>query len=103
MARRGRNKGPGSQKGSGSVTYILEQGSVGELIANQQRANLYRKNHWKQFSEMAFQRSGIQDRLLQALSECCTPNFSFERWQRAVKYKYSLNPLSTVGSVKDVV
>jgi hypothetical protein len=84
------------------VTYILEQGSLRDLNRAKKRTDVYLEYYWKHYSELAYQRSLIEDDLRQALNESCTRDFEFERWQRAVKYKYSLDPLSTVGSVSDL-
>lgn len=52
-------------------------------------------------NELAYQRSEIIDKLQLALIEKSVKSYDFDGWQRAVKYKYSLNPLSMEGSVTD--
>jgi hypothetical protein len=84
------------------VNYILEQGSLRDLNRAKKRTAVYLEYYWKHYSELAYQRSLIEDELRQALNESCTRDFEFKRWQRAVKYKYSLDPLSTVGSASDI-
>ena len=56
--------------------------------------------HWEYYSELAFLRSKIYDSLKASLRER-TKSFEFSKWQRAVKYRYSLMPLSTKGSFSD--
>lgn len=56
--------------------------------------------HWEFYSELALLRSRIYDSLKSSLSEKAE-SFDFSGWQRAVKYKYSLSPLSTKGSQAD--
>lgn len=53
--------------------------------------------HWKYYSELAYQRSRIYDQLKGSLLRPAK-SLSFSRWQRTIKYKYSLDPLSTKGS-----
>jgi hypothetical protein len=59
------------------------------------------KYHWDRHSELAYQRAQIQKELQLALIQKATGPFKFEGWQRAVKYKYSLDPLDTRGSLTD--
>jgi hypothetical protein len=56
--------------------------------------------HWEYYSELALLRSRIYDKLKVALYEKANP-FEFKKWQRAVKYKYTLAPLSAKGSLSD--
>jgi len=56
--------------------------------------------HWQYYSELAFQRNRIRDKLNRSLNEKSQP-FEFSKWQRIVKYKYSLTPLSAKGSLAD--
>lgn len=51
------------------------------------------------YAELAHQRNQIQDELKKILIQASRDNYQFERWQRAVKWKYGLHPLSTVGSL----
>ncbi len=57
---------------------------------------------WDHYSALSYQRNQVEKRLHQALSEACTPNFEFNEWQRIVAFKYSFDPLSTAGSIKDI-
>ncbi len=58
------------------------------------------KYHWDYYSELAIQRDKIKDQLNEVLLEKVLRNYQVTNWQRAVKYKYSLHPLSCVGSLK---
>lgn len=51
--------------------------------------------------ELASQRAKVQDQINLALAKNAIENYKFEGWQRAVKYKYSLDPLNPSGSLKD--
>jgi len=56
------------------------------------------KYQWNYYAELAGQRNTIQEEIKQALIQVCAP-YEFQKWQRAVKYKYVLHPLSSVGSL----
>ncbi|MCP4679734.1 MAG: hypothetical protein GY854_30440, partial [Deltaproteobacteria bacterium] len=95
-------KKPPKKKKGASTTYILEQGTLEQLRSQKARMKRYLQYHWDYYSALAHLRNEIQDQLTQALNEACSSDFEFNGWQRAVKYKYSLHPLSTVGSVRDI-
>jgi hypothetical protein len=50
---------------------------------------------------LAFERNKISDKLQEALLQAAEGPFEFRRWQRLVKYKHALEPLSAVGSLKE--
>lgn len=79
-------------------SYILETGSLQELIATKQRTKALTKYAWNEHSELARQRSLAANEIKQALIQTCH-EYRFNNWQRGVKYKYGLQPLSTVGSL----
>lgn len=58
------------------------------------------KFEWEFYSEVAFQRAQIIEELKSALAEQADGPFKIQRWQRAVKYEYSLSPLNARGSLK---
>jgi hypothetical protein len=82
----------------GSVQYLLEAGTLAGMRAAKKKTADILKYHWNYYSELACQRSAIQDEIKQALTQTCV-SYEFENWQRAVTYKYGLHPLSTVGSL----
>lgn len=53
------------------------------------------------FSDLAYQRSLIADKIKAALLGAAEP-FKLEDWQRVGRYKYALSPLSIAGSLKFV-
>lgn len=61
------------------------------------------RHHWRYYSELAGQRKEIQSDLLDALAESATGPIKLEKWQRAVRFKYSLHPLCVVGSLQSFV
>ena len=91
----------GSSRGkakNNTVLHLLEIASPKGIRQAKKISNDLSNYHWNQYSELARQRSLIQEQLQQALiqpSVC----YEFANWQRAVKYKYGLHPLSTVGSL----
>jgi hypothetical protein len=85
----------------GGKEYRLETTRPSEVKRYKQYTAELLKFHWDYYQELAYQRAQIQGRLELALIEGCTHTFAFDGWQRAVKYKYSLNPLNARGSLSD--
>jgi hypothetical protein len=79
---------------------LLDAGSVSDILKSKTLFEALAEFHWEYYSDLAFQRNRIREQLLDSLRERAAP-FQFPRWQRAVKYKYSLTPLSTKGSLVD--
>lgn len=79
---------------------ILDYGLIADIprfkALFEQRAQF----HWEFYSELSLLRSKLYDSLKDSLREP-SESFDFAGWQRAVKYKYSLSPLSTRGSLVD--
>jgi len=72
-------------------------------VISQNSRKLYQERaqfHSEYYSELEYLRSQIYDELKSSLLERAQP-FEFLNWQRAVKYKYSLVPLSAKGSLAD--
>lgn len=84
-----------------SVEYLLEKGTLNDLRRAKQAAKERSKFQWHLYSELALQRNAAQDQIQLALTQTCTP-FEFKNWQRAIKYKYALHPLSALGSLNFV-
>ena len=59
------------------------------------------KFHWDYYSSLAYQRSKIADEIKKSLLGATQKNFTFSNWQRAIKYKHTLAPLSVAGNLKD--
>lgn len=55
--------------------------------------------HWNLYNDLVYQRHKIADQLCKALWEAATGSYEFNGWQRQVRYKYSLTPLSPKGSL----
>jgi hypothetical protein len=58
--------------------------------------------YWDWYSELAFQRAKIMPDIKATLLEASIGPFEFSGYQRAVKYRWSNDPLSVVGSVSDI-
>jgi hypothetical protein len=93
-------KNKGQQKIK-NVKFLLESGTLSDIQAAKQKASDLLKYHWNYYSELARQRSIIQDELKAALIQKSV-SYEFKKWQRAVKYKYGLHPLSTIGSLSTI-
>ena len=79
---------------------LLESGRVSDIIRSKKLFAELVEFHWRYYSELAFQRKQIREGLNGALREAANA-FEFSGWQRVVKYRYSLDPLSTKGSLAD--
>lgn len=79
---------------------FLEGGLIADIGKSKARYEEFLQFHWEYYSELAFLRNRIYDSLKNSLRENASP-YEFANWQRAVKYKYSFNPLHTRGSCAD--
>lgn len=82
-----------------TIGYLLEQGNLQDIQSAKKLTADFLKYSWDYYSELALQRSQIQQKITEVLTQACISNYKFAKWQRAVKWKYSLHPLSTVGSL----
>ncbi len=82
----------------GSVQYLLEAGTLADMRAAKQVTAALVKYQWDYYAELAHQRNAIQEKIKEALIQTCIP-YAPQKWQRAIKYKYSWHPLSTFGSL----
>ncbi|OGX35829.1 MAG: hypothetical protein A3C36_06465 [Omnitrophica WOR_2 bacterium RIFCSPHIGHO2_02_FULL_52_10] len=80
---------------------MLDQFSVADIRKREALVSQFLKYHWDYYKELAYQRSRIADKIKEALLGAAQKRFTFEKWQRAVKYKYATNPLSMRGSLVD--
>lgn len=78
----------------------LESGRVSDIVKSKKLYEDLVEFHWRYYFELAFQRNKIRDELNASLRDAAAP-FEFSQWQRIVKYKYSLDPLSATGSLSD--
>lgn len=79
---------------------ILDSGFIRDLPRSKRQYERLLRFHWDFYCELAYQRSQVYAALKVSLAER-VKSFKFEGWQRAVKYKYSLDPLSSRGSLRD--
>ena len=77
-----------------------ESGRVSDIIKSKKLYGDLVEFHWRYYSELAFQRKSIREELNSSLRNAAAA-FQFSGWQRVVKYKYSLDPLSAKGSLFD--
>lgn len=63
-----------------------------------QKEKILRYN-WDLYSALAYERRKITDQIRLALLEASSSCYEFKGWQRQVRYKYSLSPLSSQGSL----
>jgi hypothetical protein len=79
---------------------VLDHGLIADIPKSKELFEQKAQFHWEYYSELAYLRNQIYDALKSSQRDVAAP-FQFPAWQRAVKYKYSLSPLSTKGSLVD--
>lgn len=82
------------------VNYLLEHGTLDSLQKAKQLSRDHLKHQWDFYSELAFQRNAIAEKLVDAISESCIEDYKFFAWQRVLQWKYTNHPLCTIGSLK---
>lgn len=85
---------------NGTRDPVLDYGLIADIPKYKELFEQRAQFHWEFYSELALLRSRIYEELKTSLRERAEP-FDFSKWQRAVKYKYCLSPLSTKGSLVD--
>ncbi len=86
-----------SQAKNYPIGYHLESTNVKDLKLAKEITEKRLKFWWAHYSDLASQRHLVESELKKSIIQNCT-GFNFNNWQRAVKYKYSLHPLCTIGS-----
>src|SRR3989338_6806441 len=84
-----------------SFKVLLDQFSVHDLERWNKLREGFLRYHWDYYSSLAYQRSQIADDIRRALLEATESRFLFSKWQRVVRYRYALKPLSLQGSLID--
>lgn len=82
-----------------SPLLLLDSFSTKNLARWEDQKDRILRYHWDLYSALAYERRKIADKLRVALLEAATRPYEFEGWQRQVRYKYSLTPLSPKGSL----
>lgn len=82
-----------------SVPFILDQFSVDDIQKWEEIKDKILKFQWDYYNDLAYQRSKISDKLTESLWEASEKTSTFSRWQRIIRYKYALEPLSVDGSI----
>src|ERR1039457_3438875 len=84
-----------------SQSYILDQFSTQDIRIWESLKDQLLKYHWDFYSSLAFQRSKIADEIKKSVVGASHKSYVFTRWQRIVRFKYSVEPLSLAGSLTD--
>lgn len=83
------------------TVYHLDTFSLEDVQRWKQGQDEFKRVYWDWYSQLAFQRSKILPEIKTALAEAAIGPFDFNDYQRAVKYRWSLDPLSVRGSLLD--
>src|SRR5580658_444670 len=100
MARNG-PKGRGPQKRQPFLlpTFLpLEQVDLRDIKRWQAGQQKLLDFHWQWYIEIGRQRTKVIDEIHRTLQAVSIP-FTFSAWRRSVRYKWSLSPLSSKGSL----
>lgn len=81
--------------------FLLDQFSVDDIKRWAAFKDRILKFHWDYYNDLAYQRSKITDQIKKSLLEAAQKTYTFSNWQRTVKYKHTLKPLSVAGSIVD--
>jgi hypothetical protein len=92
---------PKFQHKAHSPFILLDQFSIADINKWTVLKDQFLKYHWDYYKELAYQRSQIIDEIKKSLLEATQKTFEFKQWQRALKYKYALEPFSVAGSLCD--
>ena len=84
---------------SESPLFLLDSFSAKDLDAWETQKDKILRYYWDFYNDLAYQRHKIADALRTALLEAAAGPYEFNRWQRQVRYKYCLTPLSPKGSL----
>lgn len=87
---------------SSRKSVLLERTSNPELKAQKKHTERLIDVHWHLYGELAQQREKIKDELFKSLLASSVKEYKFNNWQRAVKYRYGLHPLSIRGSFANI-
>lgn len=93
-----------SQKKESSASdslQILDRFSLNDIRKWEDFKNRLLKYHWDFYNELAYQRSAISSEIRDALLSASSGPMILEGWSRVVRYKWSLDPLNSKGSLKD--
>ncbi len=84
------------------VTYNLDRFTIYDIAQGKERQKAFSLAYWNRESEFAYQRSLIKDEIKKILIAAAISPFPFSKFQRGVKYRWALDPLSVEGSLKDI-
>ncbi len=85
-----------------SASILLDQFSVEDIKKWAVFKDQIIKFHWDYYNDLSYRRSKVSDEIKRSLLGATQKTFTFSNWQRAIKYKYTLMPLSVAGSLKDL-
>lgn len=84
-----------------SGLFVLDKFSVENIHKYKKRRDEILKYYWDAYSELAHKRAEIFPELIATIGQNCLKNYSFKKWQRILPYRWSLQPLSSKGSLID--
>jgi hypothetical protein len=95
-----RRAAPARPRAQGWSAILLDRVTVEGVRQGRQLAEEALRYHWDYFAALQHQRSRAATEINKALLGAAEGPFTLEGWQRVVDYRYSLEPLSSSGSVR---
>lgn len=78
---------------------LIDQFTLAAIQAGKQFDKRIKLFYWRLHSELAYQRSEVLDKIHKTLLASAVENWKFKNWQRTVKVRWLLKPLSAGGSL----
>ena len=105
MSRRRKKRngfpGPPQRQPNTPTVYHFDRFSLEDVRRWKQGQDEFKRIYWAQYDALAFQRSEVMDEINRSLNKAAIGPFNFTGYQRAVKYKWSQDPLSIQGSIRE--
>lgn len=81
------------------LLYHLDRFSAAEIRGWEDFKDRFSRFQWEYYQQLSYQRRRAADDLRRTLLEAAKGPFPFSKWQRVVRHRYSVEPLSLKGSV----
>lgn len=78
---------------------LVDQFGLASIRAGKSQGTRIRRFQWRFYAELEEQRARCAEDLHKAILRAATDLFKFDAWQRAVRTRWSLKPLSAAGSL----
>jgi len=91
-------KSPPKPEGK-DLLHILDEFSPASIQHSKRKIELLLQYHWDFYCDLVIKRAKVLPEIKESLAAAAIKGFPFDHWQRVTKYKWSLSPLSSCGSL----